>query len=42
MDTLDDLDRQLLTLLQANAREATATLARKRDMGTRFCGRSAG
>ena len=29
MDPLDDLDRQLLTLLQANAREATATLARK-------------
>ncbi len=29
MEILDDLDRQLLTLLQANAREATATLARK-------------
>lgn len=29
MDSLDDLDRRLLTLLQANAREATATLARK-------------
>lgn len=29
MDTLDELDRHLLTLLQANARESTANLARK-------------
>ncbi len=29
MDHLDELDRQLLVLLQANAREATATLARR-------------
>ena len=27
--TLDDTDRQLLSLLQANARESTATLARR-------------
>ena len=32
---LDDTDRQLLSLLQANARESTATLARRLGLSER-------